>query len=58
MAVPSRRLLTRIPQERIESLFAHPGTETAALTGREAERRLAQFGTNEITRNREIEPPT
>jgi magnesium-transporting ATPase (P-type) len=38
------------PQERIDWLFVHLGTRTAGLTGREAERRLVQFGANEITR--------
>jgi calcium-translocating P-type ATPase len=38
------------PQERIESLFVHLGTRSGGLTGREAERRLTQFGPNEITR--------
>jgi calcium-translocating P-type ATPase len=38
------------PQERIDSLFVHLGTRAAGLTAREAERRLVQFGANEITR--------
>jgi len=38
------------PQDRIDSLVAHLGTRTGGLTGREAARRLAQFGPNEITR--------
>jgi magnesium-transporting ATPase (P-type) len=38
------------PQERIDSLFVHLGTGAAGLTGREAARRLAQFGANGITR--------
>ena len=41
------------PQERIDSLFVHLGTGTAGLSGREAERRLVQFGANEITRTEE-----
>ena len=38
------------PQERIESLLAHLGTEGRRPHRREAERRLAQFGANEISR--------
>jgi Cation transporter/ATPase, N-terminus len=38
------------PQERIESLLAHLGTRSDGLSSREAERRLTQFGRNEITR--------
>jgi calcium-translocating P-type ATPase len=38
------------PQERVASLFVHLGTGAAGLTGREADRRLVQFGANEITR--------
>ena len=38
------------PQDRIDSLLAHLGTKTRGLTGREAQRRLDQFGPNEITR--------
>ena len=38
------------PQDRIDSLLAHLGTRTEGLTGREAQRRLDQFGPNEITR--------
>ena len=38
------------PQERIESLLARLGTRAEGLSSREAERRLAQFGRNEITR--------
>ena len=41
------------PQERIDSLFVHLGTGAAGLSGREAERRLVQFGANEITRTEE-----
>jgi calcium-translocating P-type ATPase len=38
------------PQERIESLLAHLGTRSNGLASREAERRLTQFGRNEISR--------
>jgi predicted kinase len=38
------------PQDRIDLLLAHLGTRTEGLTGREAQRRLDQFGPNEITR--------
>jgi calcium-translocating P-type ATPase len=38
------------PQERIESLLAHLGTRSDGLSSREAERRLTQFGRNEISR--------
>jgi calcium-translocating P-type ATPase len=38
------------PQERIESLLAHLGTGAEGLTSREADRRLTQFGPNEISR--------
>jgi calcium-translocating P-type ATPase len=38
------------PQERIESLLAHLGTGSAGLSSREADRRLTQFGPNEISR--------
>jgi magnesium-transporting ATPase (P-type) len=38
------------PQERIDSLLTHLGTRTAGLSAREARRRLAQYGTNEISR--------
>jgi len=41
------------PQDRIDSLLAHLGTKTRGLTGREAQRRLDQFGPNEITRTQE-----
>lgn len=40
------------PQERIETLLAHLGTRSGGLSEREAERRLAQFGPNEIFRTR------
>ena len=43
------------PQDRIDSLLAHLGTRTEGLTGREAQRRLDQYGPNEITRTR-VEP--
>jgi magnesium-transporting ATPase (P-type) len=38
------------PQDRIDSLLAHLGARTEGLTEREAQRRLDQFGPNEITR--------
>src|SRR5579875_2781851 len=38
------------PEERIESLLAHLGTRPRGLSDREAERRRAQYGPNEITR--------
>ncbi len=38
------------PQERIESLMSHLSTRAAGLSSREAERRLTQFGPNEIAR--------
>ena len=38
------------PQDRIDSVFANLGTRSGGLTGREAQRRLDQFGLNEITR--------
>jgi calcium-translocating P-type ATPase len=38
------------PQERIDSLLAHLGTRAEGLSSREAERRLMQFGANEISR--------
>ena len=38
------------PQDRIDLVLAHLGTRTEGLTGREAQRRLDQFGPNEITR--------
>jgi calcium-translocating P-type ATPase len=38
------------PQERIDVLLAHLGTRPDGLSSREAERRLTQFGPNEITR--------
>ncbi len=38
------------PQERIELLLAHLGTRSGGLSSREAQRRLAQFGLNEISR--------
>jgi magnesium-transporting ATPase (P-type) len=38
------------PQERIEALLAHLGTRQAGLSSREADRRLTQFGANEISR--------
>ena len=41
------------PQERIDSLFVHLGTRSAGLTARESQRRLVQFGANEITRAEE-----
>lgn len=42
--------LTVDPQERIDSLLAHLGTRAEGLSAREAQRRLAQFGPNEISR--------
>ena len=41
------------PQERIDVLLAHLGTRASGLSSREAERRLAQFGRNEISRTAE-----
>ena len=38
------------PQDRIDWVFANLGTRSGGLTGREAQRRLDQFGLNEITR--------
>jgi calcium-translocating P-type ATPase len=38
------------PQERIDSLLAHLGTRPEGLSSREAQRRLAQYGPNQITR--------
>ena len=38
------------PQERIDWLLAHLGTRAAGLSSREAQRRLTQFGANEIVR--------
>ena len=38
------------PQERIDVLLAHLGTRASGLSSREAERRVAQYGRNEITR--------
>ena len=38
------------PQERIDSLLAHLGTRAGGLSSREAQRRLVQFGVNEISR--------
>jgi len=38
------------PQDRIDSLLTHLGTKAQGLTAREAQRRLDQFGPNEITR--------
>ena len=38
------------PQQRIDSLLAHLGTRAEGLSSREAQRRLAQFGPNEISR--------
>jgi magnesium-transporting ATPase (P-type) len=38
------------PQERVDQLLAHLGTRAAGLSSREAQRRLAQFGANEISR--------
>ena len=42
--------MTVDPQERIDSLLAHLGTRAEGLSSREAQRRLAQFGPNEISR--------
>lgn len=42
--------LTVDPQERIDSLLAHLGTQAGGLSSREAQRRLAQFGANQISR--------
>jgi magnesium-transporting ATPase (P-type) len=42
--------LTVDPQERIDWLLVHLGTRAAGLSPREAQRRLAQFGANEISR--------
>ena len=38
------------PQERIEALLTHLGTGAEGLSSREADRRLTQFGANEISR--------
>jgi magnesium-transporting ATPase (P-type) len=38
------------PQERIDSLLAHLGTRAEGLSSREAQRRVTQFGANEISR--------
>ena len=38
------------PQERIDVLLAHLGTRASGLSSREAERRVAQFGRNEVSR--------
>ncbi|MGZ4306437.1 MAG: cation-translocating P-type ATPase [Solirubrobacteraceae bacterium] len=38
------------PQERIDSLLAHLGTRVEGLTSREAQRRLTQYGANQISR--------
>ncbi len=38
------------PEERLDLLFAHLGTRRAGLSEREAARRLAQYGPNEIRR--------
>ena len=47
---PGVGLLSVDPQERIDSLLTHLGTRTEGLSSREAERRLAQFGSNQIAR--------
>jgi calcium-translocating P-type ATPase len=38
------------PQERIDALFSHLGSRPEGLSSREAQRRLAQYGRNEISR--------
>ncbi len=38
------------PQERIDSLLAHLGTRAEGLSSREAQRRLVQYGANQISR--------
>jgi calcium-translocating P-type ATPase len=38
------------PQERVDLLLVHLGTRADGLSSREAERRLAQYGANEISR--------
>jgi len=47
---PSSAVATIDPQERADALLAHLGSRTAGLSGREAERRLVQYGRNEISR--------
>ncbi|MGZ4245081.1 MAG: cation-translocating P-type ATPase [Solirubrobacteraceae bacterium] len=42
------------PQERVDSLLAHLGTRLDGLSGREAQRRLTQFGLNAITRTADV----
>ncbi|MGZ6627879.1 MAG: HAD-IC family P-type ATPase, partial [Solirubrobacteraceae bacterium] len=42
------------PQERVDSLLAHLGTRPDGLSGREAQRRLTQFGLNAITRTADV----
>src|SRR5579884_2132107 len=41
------------PQERIDALLVHLGTQLDGLSSREVERRLAQHGPNEISRTAE-----
>ena len=50
MAAPVWALLTWIRKSGSTRCFVHLGTGTAGLSGREAERRPAQFRANEITR--------
>ena len=38
------------PQERIDSLLTHLGTRAEGLSSRETQRRIVQFGANEISR--------
>jgi calcium-translocating P-type ATPase len=38
------------PQERVDLLLAHLGTRLGGLSSREAERRMVQYGRNEISR--------
>jgi len=42
------------PQERVDALLAHLTTRREGLSSREAERRLTQYGPNEITRAAEV----
>ncbi len=41
------------PEERLELLLQHLGTRTSGLGRRQAERRLQQYGPNEIRRREE-----
>jgi magnesium-transporting ATPase (P-type) len=49
-AAPNVAPLAIDPQERIDSLLAHLGTRVEGLSSREAQRRLTQYGANQISR--------